>query len=162
MESIDFTTISYSDAKPLFTNMGKPWTKDEDTKLIYEYNVKKHDIITICTLHKRMPGGILSRLRHNKLITEVNEARGYDIWITSKLYNEPRNTILEKSDTSCATGAKDSSKVTKKMLREQRFREIVHSELETLKNDIKEIKDSIKSLTDMLKAIYEFEEVEEA
>jgi hypothetical protein len=153
-----------------YTNIGTPWEKTEEEQLINEYTVKKYDILKICQIHKRLPGGIISRLRKIGVIEESSEARGYDEYKKSPLYKakierkkEIKCSKSEKTtDTSCATGTKDSSKVTKKMLREQRFREIVRSELDTLRSDIKEIKDNIKSLTDMLKAIYEFEEVDEA
>jgi hypothetical protein len=163
-DSVDFTTLTYAEVKSMFTNMGKPWSKDEDTKLIYEYDVKKYDILKMCNLHKRMPGGIISRLRHHKLIIETTDARGYDEWVKSKLYNEPRDSVLEKTKVIVSDNTtKDSSqKVTKKMLREQRFREIVNSELHSIKKDLKEIKTSIKELTDMLKAVYEFEDVDES
>ena len=41
---------------------GKPWSYEEDKQLIKEYTVNKLNLLEICEIHKRNPGGISSRL----------------------------------------------------------------------------------------------------
>lgn len=91
MSDIDNITTSET------SNIGKPWTKDEDTKLIQEYTINKLDINTIATLHKRNLGGVRSRLAKlglidtKKQIISNNQKNSYQ-----DLVNEHNNkeTIL--------------------------------------------------------------------
>ena len=60
-----------------FTNSGKPWEQQEDDQLNTLYNVDILDIMAISKIHKRTPGGIISRLFKHKYITPPrNSARG--------------------------------------------------------------------------------------
>ena len=59
-----------------FTNSGKPWEQQEDDQLNTLYNVDILDIMAISKIHKRTPGGIISRLFKHKYITPPrNSAR---------------------------------------------------------------------------------------
>lgn len=79
------------------SNIGKPWTKDEDTKLIQEYTINKLDINQIATLHKRNCGGIKSRLANLGLIgTKKQNISNNHTNLYQDLVNEHNNkeTIL--------------------------------------------------------------------
>ena len=80
---------------------GQSWEKEEDDQLVEEYNIGKLDLMEICKVHKRMPGGIMSRLKRLNLINMKNEVRGYSEYLKSDLYkivskitNERKNTPL--------------------------------------------------------------------
>lgn len=65
---------------------GQPWEKEEDDQLIKEYNTDNLNILDLCRIHKRMPGGILSRLKRLGLIHMKDSVRGYNEYLRSDLY----------------------------------------------------------------------------
>ena len=82
----------------LFTRAGQPWHIEEERQLIHEYTVQKYDIMTISKLHKRRPGGILSRLRSCNIIKTSEEARGYQLFVDSAFFQESKTNKQEKRE----------------------------------------------------------------
>jgi hypothetical protein len=69
---------------------GKRWTQEEDEQLIKLYNIDKLDLFNICKIHKRMPGGVASRLVTLNITTERCDARNIlwvSIWFNSVQIN---------------------------------------------------------------------------
>ena len=63
----------------IFKNAGEPWSPKEEIQLNKLYNEDMLDIMEISKIHCRAPGGILSRLKVLKYITNRQNARGYDL-----------------------------------------------------------------------------------
>ena len=68
--------------------VGQPWENNEDKQLIKEYNIDQLSLLEICKIHKRLPGGIISRLMRLNIIDMRNKARGYSEYQQSDLYKE--------------------------------------------------------------------------
>jgi hypothetical protein len=81
------------------TNIGARWTKEENDQLIRLYNEEEKNILEIAKIHKRAPGGIIARLVMNKLITEKEEARGYDEFMGNRdqITKEVKEVYKEKN-----------------------------------------------------------------
>ena len=69
-----------------YNRAGYPWDTIEDEQLIKEYNTDMLAVMELSKIHKRMPGGIVSRLKHLKIITVRNMSRGYREYQQSELY----------------------------------------------------------------------------
>lgn len=76
--------MKYSD----FVNISNQWTDDEDNQLLKLYNQELMDILQIAFIYKRAPGSISSRLKKLQVIDSNKEARGYDNYKNSQLYQE--------------------------------------------------------------------------
>ena len=76
--------MSYND----FINMGKPWSSEDDTKLLKLYNEDLLDILNLSNIFKRAPGGISARLQKLNIIPDKKLARGYEDYLNSDLYKE--------------------------------------------------------------------------
>ena len=74
-------------------NTGQPWTSEEDSQLISEYN--SMSITEICKIHKRNIGGITSRLRKLHCIkrSDIQE------YTKRKTIHIPQNDIKELKET---------------------------------------------------------------
>ena len=137
MENIDFKLA------------GQPWEKEEDDQLIKGYNIDMLTVLELCKIHKRMPGGIISRLRRLDLIDMRHKARGYDEYEKSDLYkeickNKQENKVkrLErKADTK-----KDTAEPTTQS-----------KEIADLKNEIVSLKKDVKEMLRLMNSLYEFE-----
>ena len=86
-------------------NAGKPWTKQEDELLIQNYNINNFDILTISNIHQRAPGGIVSRLVKNKIVSDKKILRGYDAYLkleqtkpTEKISKNSKSYIKKEDD----------------------------------------------------------------
>lgn len=75
------------DVKP-----GSRWTEKEDCELKINYIEKQYDIIKICQLHNRNPGGIMTRLQKLNIIDNLEETRGYDL--LDKLKSIPKELTI--------------------------------------------------------------------
>ena len=71
-----------------FKYAGTPWGFEEDQLLIKEYTVDNLNLLKICEIHKRKPGGIISRLKQLNLIDIRQNTRGYSEYLKSDLYKE--------------------------------------------------------------------------
>ena len=115
-----------------FTNSGKPWEQQEDDQLNTLYNVDILDIMAISKIHKRTPGGIISRLFKHEYITTRQSARGYDLYRNSDLYKE----IVETN--------KNSATNTEYYIELQ-------NDVKEIKIEIRELKNTIKELVEIIK-----------
>ena len=131
------------------SNLGQPWTNDEEILLLEALN-KNIDIETIAKSHKRTIGGINSRRREiaNKMYSK-NISMEEIIKQTKLDYNSIKKTIDRKQNRN--------SKETPKIIKIKTPIPI-ESEISEMKNDIKDLKNTIKELVEMMKAVYEFED----
>lgn len=153
---------------------GQPWEKHEDEQLIKEYNVDKLSLLDICKIHKRMPGGIISRLKLHNLIDMRINARGYLEYERSELYKEICKNKSGKR-TEKRTEIKELKTIQKIDVNKPMFlqddginsytdrqaarimRKQFPSDVIQLKEDIKEIKEKINKILELMNAVYEFE-----
>lgn len=75
-------------------NAGKPWNLSEESQLIKEYTIDKLSLMEMSKIHKRMPRGIISRLRKLNLNYMEHMVRGYSEFKQSDLFTEKKK--LEK------------------------------------------------------------------
>jgi ribonuclease HI len=75
---------------------GKPWDKNEESQLIKEYTIDKLTLMELSKLHKRMPGGIRSRLKKLELVPMKHMARGYSEYQQSDLFKDMKIEKKEK------------------------------------------------------------------
>ena len=75
--------------KRLEQNVGQPWTSEEDSQLISEYN-SNINITEICKIHKRNIGGIRSRFKRLNCKKESNHLQDF---------NELKQDIKELKET---------------------------------------------------------------
>ena len=137
-----------------YTLAGEPWYKKEDNQLIKEYTIDKIPLLELCKLHKRMPGGIISRLKRLNLIDGRVKARGYLEYQKSDLYKEISKNKEEK-DTE-----RKESKITKCRITDDSniilpLPKHDSSEIISLKNDIKEIKEDIKEIFNLIMVLHD-------
>ena len=117
---------------------GEKWEIKEDDQLIKEYNIDKLNLLDICKIHKRKPGGIMSRLKKLNLIDMKNNARGYQDYEQSDLYEKKvNNTILESNIINNTTYTK--------LQRKQ-----ISSDIIEIKKDLKEIKENISKIFELI------------
>jgi len=151
---------------------GQPWEKKEDDQLIKEYNINMLNLLDICKIHKRMPGGIVSRLKRLNLIEDKYKIRGYEEYLQSDLYKEKQEIRKEKrlerkkennniclisqDDSILETNIIDTTTYTdRQKVRIQRKQ--IPSDIIELKKDVKQIKENIAKILEMMNALYEFE-----
>lgn len=68
-----------------YSRVGESWEKIENEQLIKEYTIDNLNILDICKIHKRMPGGIISRLKHLGIISDKRK--------NNKLINSDKTKI---------------------------------------------------------------------
>jgi len=145
-----------------FKNAGEPWTLEEDVQLDKLYNIDSLDIIEICKIHNRAPGGIISRLKKKNYIANRHSARGYMSYKNSDLYKEivSKNKDNKKNNIQIDEPEK---KITTQMtnllisINKSDYIEL-QNDVKEMKTEIKELKKTIKELVEMMKAVYEFED----
>ena len=71
-----------------YTRKGQPWDISEDNKLRKEYISDKLTLLQICDIHKRMPGGIIQRLKKLNIIHEKIKTRGYSEYKENNIFKE--------------------------------------------------------------------------
>ena len=125
---------------------GHPWPCIEDNQLIKEYTIDKLTIMQLSKLHKRMPGGIISRLYALKLIDKRDNAHGYLEYKESDLYKE------------ICRNKKENRKISK----ETKITAVVNAEIDNLeitllKKDVNELKKDVKEILRLMNALYDFE-----
>lgn len=141
------------------TLAGQPWSKKEDEQLIKEYNIDKMTIIDICKIHKRMPGGIISRLKHGGIIAHTMDARGYIDYQQSDLYKEIRkhkkeNRMKNITDFDETINNENNLKSTPVSTP---FREVIdlRNEVSDIKNEISILKHDVKEILRLMNTLYD-------
>ena len=118
-------------------NTGQPWTLQEDSQLISEYNSSMH-ITEMCRIHKRNIGGITSRLRRLHCINKRSDIQEY---------TENRREKREKKEKIIQIDAN---------IQQNDMKEI-KKDINELTKIVRELKENIKELNGMLHSLYEFE-----
>jgi hypothetical protein len=139
-----------------FSQTGKKWSIEEDQQLIAEYT-SGSDIVEISRTHKRLPGGIASRLVLLNIIVDKLGARGYTTYKDSEyfqqyLISEKRKSYQEKIELNKSKQIKKHETTNLKNTDLE-----IYCDISNIKNELKEIKTIIAELKEMLKAIYEFD-----
>ena len=125
----------------VFTNIGKPWNTDEDSRLISEYNSDRLNLMEICKIHGRMPSGVLSRLVRLNVIVIKQNARGYRECVQSDLYKNAKRKLNEVRKEKLKTIVSNT----------------INSDISELKEDIKGLKKDVSKILELMNALYEFE-----
>lgn len=145
----------------LFNRAGQPWHREEEQQLIHEYTVQKYDIMTISKLHKRRPGGILSRLRSCNVIETSEEARGYQLFVDSALFQENKTKRQEERERKREERLQQrrEKRLNEKQNQGQQviYQVCIMKEIQTIKTTINELNQSVQEIKAMLEAVYEFE-----
>jgi hypothetical protein len=148
------------DSEIEFKNAGEIWTIEEDSLLNKLYNEDMLDIMEISKIHKRAPGGIISRLIKQKYISERKSARGYDNYKNSELYKK----IVSNNSTKKKGEELKKQKNTNCIEQDNILISVDKNDYNQLQNDVKYIKNemniiktNINELIVMIKAVYEFE-----
>jgi hypothetical protein len=129
---------------------GQPWETSEDSQLIKEYTVDKLSVLELCKIHKRMPGGIISRLRHLDLVDMRSKARGYLEYENSDLYKEIcKNKMLAKEKRK---EIKNELQITNNTVEIKQLKEITE-----MKASINSLKKDVKEILRLMNMLYEFE-----
>jgi hypothetical protein len=121
----------------LYSNAGKPWSQEEDEKLKDLYLNKKLSVLEICQIHKRFPGGIMSRIKSLGLVTNDFEIRDFEK-ITEYIRSEEFQN-LKKEVLNARKLNKTKSNPTNEM-------ESMKESIVELKNEIQELKNVVKEL----------------
>ena len=79
-----------------FEKAGKAWSHNEELQLIQEYSIQQMNLMDICKIHERFPGGITSRLIKLGIIDERKGARGYAEFLKSDLRKEIKKENQKK------------------------------------------------------------------
>jgi len=118
-------------------NSGKRWTTEQDELLVKQYKDDELSVLEIARAQKRLPGGIISRLKGHKLIKVEEDARGYE-----EAKNDPKvkEAIISKKQTTTTTTTttSDGEVVTtetkaKKILIDSTMLQEMKDELKTLR-----------------------------
>lgn len=142
----------------LFSRSGSQWTKEEDEKLNKLYTIDLLDIIEISKIHERLPGGILSRLRKNNIITDTRLARGYQEFINNPIYKKEKINKNKLQQINTINTIKDNQTNTiQQVITYNDFLKL-HQNINSMKTEIQDLKNMVNNLTTLLKAVYEFEE----
>ena len=151
---------------------GNPWGTQEDEQLIREYITYKLNFMDICKIHKRLPGGISSRLILHNLVDCRQNIRGYTEYQESELYKEICAANREKHaqatkpvHTVEPTNANSILPYLTPKQKDRQQRKSMPSDILELKKDVKEIhgiKENVTKILELIHAIYEFENETEA
>ena len=131
-----------------YTRLKEPWTSEEDSEIVKEYNDNNMDVSQIANLHKRTPGGIAYRLKKLEQIPTQVDARGYQAYQLSDLYREIVGNSEKKQRN--AKEQKNTNIVKKANTN-------LDLEVSELKNEIKWLKSELIEVKEMMKAVYNFE-----
>jgi hypothetical protein len=136
------------DIKEEYNLAGNPWEKEEDERLTKEYNVDMLNLLDICKLHKRLPGGIMSRLKRLGIVEFTQAIRGYLEYTKSDLYKIRSIVPPKTTETPLTPTEKHRARFERKN---------IPSDILQLQKDVKEIKEDIKKILELMTAVYEFE-----
>lgn len=127
-----------------YSKSGASWTPEEDRQLIQEYNTDLYDIMKIGYIHKRTPGGIACRLQKLVVIDNNRNARGYNEYKRTPLYNEIVSSSKDKQNK------KTDTKVTQSEI-------VDNSDISILKKDMSELNKKVDKILYYMTALYDFE-----
>ena len=135
----------------LFTNVGNFWSKEEDIQLNELYNNQLLDIMEISKIHKRAPGGIISRLRKHNYIQNCEDARGYAKFKNSDFYYELKKTNKIKKNNF---NESESFNIKNDILNIKNDILNLKNEMFDSKKQIFELNNNINYLIDIIKKIH--------
>lgn len=150
-----------------YNKMHLPWTGEELTIVKQQYNEDGLDIIQIGNIHYKTPGQVSYLLRKLGMIDVRFDARGYDEYIKSELFQE----IQRRGDAfkkELKQQDRDSKKdhvilTSRQEQRQERRREMQQTTknqqdaIEMLSAEVNIIKNDIKEILRLMNALYEFE-----
>jgi hypothetical protein len=143
-----------------YTFAGEPWLDYEDKQLSKEYTTDKLTLMQIAKIHKRMPGGIVSRLKKLNLISMRQHTRGYSEYQSSELYKE----ICKNNDENRKNprNKRDMNKINNLILETLPKLPASDSESDTasvslIRNDLIELNKKVDKILEIMNALYEFE-----
>ena len=138
-----------------YTFAGESWLDYEDNQLIKEYKTEEKSLMEISKIHKRMPGGIVTRLKTLGLITVRSHTRGYIEYQRSDLYKEiVRNNAGKKGKKQEVKQNNDKELTRKSNLI---LETITTSHISTIRNEISVLNKKVDKVLVMMNALYEFE-----
>jgi len=139
-----------------YSRAGQPWEMNEDSQLVKNYNINNLDIMTISKIHKRMPGGIISRLKHHNIINIRTSARGYLDYKNSDLYKE---ICKNKQEQKKEQKGKKIQDISIKNNDESHIIQIKKDvkEINEIQTEIASLKKDVKEMLRLMNALYEFE-----
>jgi len=138
-----------------YTFTGEPWLDYEDDQLIKEYKTEEKSLMEISKIHKRMPGGIVTRLKTLGIITVRSHTRGYIEYQRSDLYKEiVRNNAGKKGKKQEVKQNNDKELTRKSNLI---LETITTSHISIIRNEISVLNQKVDKILEMMNALYEFE-----
>ena len=99
-------------------NAGKPWTQEEDALLSNLYSTEKLDLLQIAEIHKRAPGGIISRLVKNKIVSDKKSIKGYNHFLKLEDIKEKTQKQPNESPKKQRSSPHVDKKVVKKAVKD--------------------------------------------
>lgn len=140
-----------------FENMGKPWKQEEIDQLLQEIKEKKN-YETIATVHKRTPGGVITRLRVIAAEFHINDKKTIEECVEI--------TGLEMSDVIDAIDKRKYNDRAK--AREAEIKARVKAQgisvpqnsidpVNELRKEMNELKKDVKEILRLMNALYDFE-----
>ena len=140
---------------------GEPWLDYEDKQLTKEYTIDQLKLMEIAKIHKRMPGGIVSRLKKLNLISMRQHTRGYSEYKDSELYKEICKTNEDKKKNP--HNKPDMNKINKLILETLPKLPASDSESDCASvskkslSEITELNKKVDKILEIMNALYEFE-----
>jgi len=136
-----------------YNRQKESWSDSELQEIRTEYQTKEMTITEMGNIHRRTPGSISYKLKNLGLITNNNQARGYDEYKNSDLYKE----IVKKGKIN------DSEKKMKLISQYQTTSvtpqiNINFKELVDLRSDVEILKTDLKEILRLMNAIYNFKQ----
>ena len=126
-------------------NLGKLWTKDEESLLLQELS-ENFDIEKIAINHERTIGGIIAKINDIAYKMYIRNISIAEIIEKTKLDEKKLEEVIEKKKIQSGKKINDN---TDKLVRK--------SDIIEIKYEIKELKILMKKMNEMIKAIYQFE-----
>ena len=136
-----------------YNRQKESWSDSEVQEIRTEYQTKEMTISEMGNIHRRTPGSISYKLKNLGLITNTNQARGYDEYKNTDLYKE----IVKKGKIS------DSEKKMKLISQYQTTSvtpqiNINFKELVDLRSDVEILKTDLKEILRLMNVIYNFKQ----
>lgn len=149
-----------------YSKSKSPWTPQEEEQLRREYLVWNHDVIRIAESHKRTPGTIAYRLKRIGLLLNHKEARGYDIYLSSPLYQEIVTELNQKNERFCrkckqrypSTSFDTTSQTCRECTGRRQMNVQVHlPDTSSIQTRLTNLEQKVDRLLELMTAVYEFE-----